>query len=301
MARIRTIKPEFWADEKLAPLDAATRLVFLGIISHADDLGRIVDNIKQIDALIFPETSESSREALANLSRIGRIIRGTTASGQRIIQIANWARHQRVDHPNLAAALPEIVEPQGLTEIREALATDSRGARDGFATLSVPVPTTSTSTSTTDLRPAVSGETGDVLKFPKSKKSKVEYSEEFEAVWTIYPHPPGDSKQDAAKCFEARRKGGHSLEVIQAGIAAYRRYCEAQGWLKTKFCKQGATFFGPGLHFLSDWSYSPIVAAKSFHQMSAAERKAHSDEQMALAAVLMQQREAEIAAHRHAS
>src|SRR3954465_11306627 len=123
MPRIRTIKPEFWADEKLAPMEPITRLVFLGLISMADDAGRLLASVKQIDALLFPLTDDSARESLAILSRTGRIQRGTTASGQRVIQIVNW-RHQRVDHPNMSAALPKIVQQ---------LMEDSRPPREEFA------------------------------------------------------------------------------------------------------------------------------------------------------------------------
>jgi hypothetical protein len=143
MPRIRTIKPEFWADEKLSLLDPTTRLVFLGLISMADDAGRLVDSLKQIDAFIFPFTDDSSREALANLSRMARVRRGETASGQRVIQIVNW-KHQKVDHPNLSAALPPIVK-----EVSPSFANGSRDSRDALATLSVPVPTISTSTKAT--------------------------------------------------------------------------------------------------------------------------------------------------------
>jgi hypothetical protein len=107
MARIRSIKPEFWQDEKLAPLDPMTRLVFLGLVSMADDAGRVLDNVKIIDAFIFPETEESCRGAVATLAELGRIKRGVTASGQRVIQVVNW-RHQRIDRPNFAGALPQI-------------------------------------------------------------------------------------------------------------------------------------------------------------------------------------------------
>jgi hypothetical protein len=126
MPRIRTIKPEFWADEKVAPLDPISRLVFLGLISMADDCGRLVDNLKQIDAFIFPETNDTSREALENLARISRVKRGNTPSGQKIIQIVNWETHQKIDHPNFKAALPEIVDVKEDAEIRESLANDSR-------------------------------------------------------------------------------------------------------------------------------------------------------------------------------
>jgi hypothetical protein len=146
MARIRTIKPEFWQDEKLAPLDAVTRLVFLGLIGMADDAGRVLDNVKIIDAFIFPETSDSCREALATLSRMGRVLRGTTSSGQRVIQITHWADHQRVDRPNLHAALPEIVVPVEVDHAREDDANQSRESRERLA----PRPTTNDLRSPTD-------------------------------------------------------------------------------------------------------------------------------------------------------
>ena len=178
MARIRSIKPEFWADEKLAPLDALTRLVFLGLISMADDTGRLVDNLKQIDAMIFPCTDETSREALATLSRIGRIIRGKTANGQPVVQVANWQRHQRVDHPNLLAALPEIITPHEDTEIPEALANDSRGIPEVLASRSTIYDQRST---TNDQRsdssePPKAAASEPVLVFPCVGKGPKKYS-----------------------------------------------------------------------------------------------------------------------------
>lgn len=99
MPRIRTVKPEFWADEKLSLLDPLTRLVFLGLICMADDAGRLVDNVKLLDGMIFPNTDDSCREALGTLARLGRIVRYWSPSDQALIQIANWSEHQRVDNP----------------------------------------------------------------------------------------------------------------------------------------------------------------------------------------------------------
>lgn len=137
MARIRSIKPELFADEKLAPLDVMTRFVFIGLICMADDGGRILDNVRQIDALLFPETeNDTCREALATLAGIGRIIRGRTSSGQRVIQIANWTKHQKVDHPNLRAALPELVAGEADATAPDNVANDSRASREILATRS---------------------------------------------------------------------------------------------------------------------------------------------------------------------
>ncbi len=133
MPRIRTIKPEFLSDEKLAPSDVLTRFVFLGLIMMADDAGRLLDSEKLIDATLFPSTDDSAREALANLSRMGRVRRGTTSTGQRVIQITNWTKHQRVDRPNLKGAFAELVEWEGDTTIREEIARDSRDIREPLA------------------------------------------------------------------------------------------------------------------------------------------------------------------------
>lgn len=150
MPRIRTIKPEFWQDEKLTPLSDVDRLLFLFLVSSADDCGRVLDKPVKIEADMFDGETDRRQDvcdALANLSRIGRIRRGKTASGQRIIEIVNWGKHQKVDHPNIKSAFPEIVEPYEDTDIREAFANHSRAAREPLAHHTNdqrPVPTTST-------------------------------------------------------------------------------------------------------------------------------------------------------------
>jgi hypothetical protein len=141
MARIRTIKPEFWTDEKLAPLDPVTRLVFVGLISQADDAGRLVDSPRLLDGLLFPFTEESTAEPLRILTDAGVIQRGRTASGQPIIQVVNW-HHQKIDKPNLSAALPPIadaVNPAPATG-SEPSTKDRRHVDDTSAPVSVSVP-----------------------------------------------------------------------------------------------------------------------------------------------------------------
>jgi hypothetical protein len=94
-------------------LDPIDRLVFLGLISLADDYGRCHDNSKVIDAFVFPSCSGTVRESLAKLSGIGRIRRGVSASGKPILEIVNWSKHQRVDKPQKHLALPQIKEIAG--------------------------------------------------------------------------------------------------------------------------------------------------------------------------------------------
>lgn len=240
MARIRTIKPEFWQDEKLSPLPLLERIVFLGLISMADDCGRVLDNHRIIDAFVFPETEDTSREALATLSRIGRIARGLTSSGQRVIQIVNWERHQKVDHPNIAAALPEIVAPSADTSPREAFANDSREVREALATL----PTTN------DLRPT----TNDLRSARSSKaRSSKGWIGDFDLAWAAYPSRPNNAKAKALKAYLARRESGVTAEALHAGVVAYAAYVQATG-TPAKFVKMASTFFGPDEHWLTDYA-----------------------------------------------
>ncbi len=124
----------------------------------ADDFGRLHDNLKVIDAFIFPTTDDTARESLATLSRMVRIRRGKSSSGQPIIEIVNWSRHQRVDKPQDKSALPPIAVsaeeslaiPTG-NSIRESFANDSGTAIESFA----PRPTTN------DLLPGTNDQGGD--------------------------------------------------------------------------------------------------------------------------------------------
>lgn len=124
MARIRSLKPDFWQDEKLAPLAPIHRLVFLGLISQADDAGRLVDNVRLIDGLLFPQTEESSRDSLDTLARLKRILRYAGPSGQRLIQIVRWKDHQKVDNPSV-----RVFPPPSLELLAAALDSQSSGER----------------------------------------------------------------------------------------------------------------------------------------------------------------------------
>lgn len=113
MARIRTVKPEFWQDEKMAPLPPIDRLVFLGLVSQADDAGRLLDNVKLLDGLLFPHTDDTCRESIETLTRIGRVRRYESDSGQSLLQITNWKRHQRVVNPSKHTLPPPPPQPRG--------------------------------------------------------------------------------------------------------------------------------------------------------------------------------------------
>ncbi|MFF4417507.1 hypothetical protein ACFYY8_33700 [Streptosporangium sp. NPDC001559] len=104
MARIRSIKPDFFTSEKIATLPLSARLLFIGLWTHVDDNGVAPDNEKLINAAIWPleddprESLQRTREDLRRLSTAGLIVR-YEASGKPLLFIRSWDEHQKVSHP----------------------------------------------------------------------------------------------------------------------------------------------------------------------------------------------------------
>lgn len=100
-------------------------------------------------------------------------------------------------------------------------------------------------------KPSPSSPIGEDINDASGERPK--YPPEFEAAWQAYPDRPGDSKANAHKAWAARRKGGVTAEVLLAGAQRYAAFCTASA-TEPQYVKQAATFFGPGEHYLADWT-----------------------------------------------
>jgi len=96
MARIRTIKPDFWTDEKIVELSAFARLLFIGLWNFADDEGRMVCSPKRIKMQILPADPADSPRLLDELSG-AKLIERYVVDGIEYLEINNFARHQKID------------------------------------------------------------------------------------------------------------------------------------------------------------------------------------------------------------
>lgn len=99
MARIRTIKPEFWLDEDLSSLPPETHLLAAALLNYADDEGYFNANPKLVQAACCPlrEDSTNVRRSLDELSRIGYLRLGHGKDGKEYGHIVNFLVHQKVD------------------------------------------------------------------------------------------------------------------------------------------------------------------------------------------------------------
>lgn len=135
--RIRTIKPEMWADECVGDLCHGARLLLVGLITMADDEGRLRELPAAILGHVFPYDEVSTTKLARWLSDVeagGMIVRYAHAS-KRYIAFRHWTRHQKVDRPSESdlPAPPEFVESStnGSTIGRGLIDDHSRSLRGG--------------------------------------------------------------------------------------------------------------------------------------------------------------------------
>jgi hypothetical protein len=101
MARIRTIKPEFWKHEDLSELPPETHMLGAALLNYSDDEGYFNANIKLIKAECCPlrEDSTNIRRGLEQLSKVGYLRLGNCPDGKSYGHVLNFLEHQRVDRP----------------------------------------------------------------------------------------------------------------------------------------------------------------------------------------------------------
>jgi hypothetical protein len=106
MARIRSIKPEFFTSKTMANLPWRTRLTFVGLWTHCDDAGRCVDDATLIRAALFVRdddvTDADVESDLHELEMAGLITRYSghyRGKDRPLLAIDSWSEHQQISRP----------------------------------------------------------------------------------------------------------------------------------------------------------------------------------------------------------
>ena len=118
MARIRTIKPEFWEDEKLAKFPVYARLLFIGTWNFADDNGALLANPVLMKSHIFPYEDigiSTISEWIDMLVGNGMLIR-TTYNGKDYLVIRKFLIHQKINRKSIRINIPLPVVLQVIDE-----------------------------------------------------------------------------------------------------------------------------------------------------------------------------------------
>ncbi len=99
--RIRTLKPELWEDEAVGRLGPWERLLYIGLITMADDEGRLRALPGAIAGHVFPYDDVPPlkvRKWLDTVSAKG-LISLYEHDGTDYAQITGWSKHQKINRP----------------------------------------------------------------------------------------------------------------------------------------------------------------------------------------------------------
>lgn len=112
MARIRSVKPEFWEDQELAEQTSRdARLLYIGLWNLADEHGRLRGSPQFIHGRVFPYEDDLSVEdvieLLAELARAEKIVQYRAGTGGKYIYLPNLEKHQRLEGEKVASKLPD--------------------------------------------------------------------------------------------------------------------------------------------------------------------------------------------------
>ena len=129
MARIRTIKPEFWSDEKVGGLPLACRLLFIGLWNFADDYGVIASSPLFIKSRIFlydrDISEENVQQWLCELEQRKMIV-PCEHGGNHYYIIRNFSKHQVVNKKSQSRTIPRDI----LEQFLEASSTPTVALRE---------------------------------------------------------------------------------------------------------------------------------------------------------------------------
>lgn len=100
MAKIRTIKREFWHDEKIGSLPVEARLLYIGTWSIADDNGVLRGNPAYIRSQLFAydeEVTAADVRRWIELLTAERMLVPFTHRGERYLLVRRFRDHQKID------------------------------------------------------------------------------------------------------------------------------------------------------------------------------------------------------------
>lgn len=189
MARIRTVKPEFFTSEDIVALDAFSRLLYIALWCEADKEGRLLWRPKTFKMRYFPADNLDIEAMCKQLTDAGLVV--TYGDGQ-FAHIPQFAKHQHINPRETASTLPDpdasstrAARVRHASVTKETRDSDAQGGREG------------------------KGREGDTPLPPKG-------GERFEDFWLAWPK--NDRKQDKGKCLELWKAKG--LDAVADGILA---------------------------------------------------------------------------------
>ncbi len=193
MARIRTIKPEFWTDEKIVTLTPLARLLFIGMWNFVDDYGRAEFSPLRLKMQILPADNLDISEILGEIRGESMIVI-YTVDNKEYFEVCNFSKHQKVDKRSDSKHPP----PPSPAEFPRALPLEGKGMDQGKESI---VPSTGDDVKAKE----VSAKKERFLpldELPFSSNVR-KYPPPFDEFWTAWKPRATDTKAGAYKAWRS--------------------------------------------------------------------------------------------------
>jgi hypothetical protein len=207
MARIRSIKPDFWTSEQVMECSPIARLMFIGMWNFADDHGRLPSAPKTIKAQIFPADDIDSANVRRMIDELAAnsLVQVYVVDEKEYLFITGW-HHQKIDKRQP----PKYPDPPPYhsANVRRTVSTDLRGSE------------------------GIGRDRIEHSPDAKAPRTKQEYSEEFETkFWVPYPRSPTMAKKEAWR--EWMKLTPEQRQAACQAIEPYKKYLRSKPNLET--------------------------------------------------------------------
>lgn len=127
MSRKRMLDPSIWTDPGFMELSTDGRLLYIGLVSHADDDGKGVGSVKCLKAEIFPSDDISIdliQELVDSIQENMQVV-FYGKNGKEYYKMLKWKSYQYVNHPHKSVIPDPPRNKTNVGTVREQYGTDT--------------------------------------------------------------------------------------------------------------------------------------------------------------------------------
>ncbi len=101
MARIRSVKPEYWTSEQVMNMSRDARLLFIGLWNFCDDNGIHPASALSLKAEVLPGDTLTADQVMVFIDEMIEqgLVEEYDVDGRAFWRVTGWRRHQRIDQP----------------------------------------------------------------------------------------------------------------------------------------------------------------------------------------------------------
>ncbi len=122
MAKIRSIKPEFWSSAQLIACSREARLLFIGLWNFSDDAGVHPASLITLKARVFPGDNliaDDIKIWVEELIKQNLLIE-YEVNRERYWQVTGWKKHQLITRPNYKYPVPQQCFGSGIIDTKQS-------------------------------------------------------------------------------------------------------------------------------------------------------------------------------------